>query len=551
MERLRVLLKTSAYHDGAELVAQIKARRKAKKALQNGSLRDVSTDELALSLHRGEEVVQGQYEFDARRFGDAFSTGDQIARDSLKDIIIHIQRQIISNLKLQWQQETMIDFSPLQDASDSSQNQVLLVLIQLQQRILVSGAIENMRPPPLFYDPPAVRNADLQLPRHRQIGNVSTTPPWDIKAAQQPPKNLRSHSGSNAPPHQSDGGFSSVDAASEGKTKALRRIFSGGRYKEADDPHRRASSNSSMLSKGPLPAVHDGQVQSANEQSTPSPPSNKAAQNRTRDVDSFSNRRFTNSSLDTCRTDLEDNPWAADSFIEPDTYPDSWSHSSSNKLDPYLDSQSTTSSSKSRSSQDKHSIARSQRSFRPEPFTVITSNPNSISRKDLLPSEANKFSGFCKGAWRLQIGDKKKAVEECQRPDGMYTVIRYWQCSKCKFEGRLVQPDKKTKGFDKQVIRAEGIQFRWEFLFKSHVQARDRSHQPMKATYACIFCCSEGRGTPTFGGAQTFMEHLQEHRVSLPTGEVLYRMNCIAGREAQPDEDFDVNLVEKEGRRLL
>lgn len=550
MKLLRVLLATSAYHDGAELVAQIKARRKAKKALRNGSLRDVSTDELALSLHRGEEVIQGQYEFDARRFGDAFSTGDQIARDSLKDIIIHIQRQIISNLKLQWQQETMTDFTPLQDASDSSQNQVLLVLIQLQQRILVSGAIENMRPPPLFYDPPAVRNADLQRPGHPRISSVPTTPPWDAKASQQPPPNLRSYSGPNVPPpHQLDGGFPSVHTASEGRTAALtRRIFSGGRYKEVDKSHKRTSSDFSMQPTSPLPAVHDGQTQSANEQSIPS---TKAAQNKARDVDDFSNRRFTENSLDAWKTDLEDNPWAADSFNETDTYPDSWSHSSSNRLDPYPDSQSFTSSSQSYSSQDKHSIARSQRSFQPESFTVITSNSSSISRKDLLPSEANKFSGFCKGAWRLQIGDKKKAVDECQRPDGMYSVIRYWQCSKCKFEGRLIQPDKKTKSFDKQVIRAEGIQFRWEFLFKSHVQARDRSHQPMKATYACIFCCSEGRGTPTFGGAQTFMEHLQEHRVSLPTGEVLYRMNCIAGREAQPDEDFDINLIEKEGRRML
>ncbi|KAL9615292.1 MAG: hypothetical protein Q9167_000263 [Letrouitia subvulpina] len=560
----------SAYHDGAELVAQIKARRKARKALQNGSLREVSTDELALSLHRGEEVVQGQYEFDARRLGDAFSTGDQIARDSLKDIIIHIQRQIISNLKLQWQQETMIDFSPLQDASDSSQNQVLLVLIQLQQRILVSGAIENMRPPPLFYDPPAVRNAGLQLSGRLRIGSVPTTPPWDVKASQQPLKNLRSYSGSNVPPppHQPERGLSSVDTASEGKTKALtRRIFSGGRSKEVDEPHKRTSSNSSMLSAGPLPAIHDSIAQSANEQSISSTRvtenisrdvddySNRIRDvdnypNRTRDVDNYSNRRSTINSLDTCETDLEKNPWAADSFNETHAYRDSWSHSSSNRPDLYLDSQSITSSSQSCSSQDKHSIARSQRSLQPESFTAITSNSTSISRKDLLPSQANKFSGFCKGAWRLQIGDKKKAMDECHRPDGIYSVVRYWQCSKCKFEGRLIQSDKKTKGYDKQVIRAEGIQFRWEFLFKSHVQARDHSQHPMKATYACIFCCSEGRGTPTFGGAQIFMEHLQEHRMSLPTGEVLYRMNCIAGREAQPDEDFDINLIEKEGRRL-
>ena len=35
----------------------------------------------------------------------------------------------------------------------------------------------------------------------------------------------------------------------------------------------------------------------------------------------------------------------------------------------------------------------------------MTGNP-----KDLLPSEANKYAGFCKGAWRASIGDRKKAM---------------------------------------------------------------------------------------------------------------------------------------------
>lgn len=67
----------SAYHDGAELVAQIKAKRKAKKALQNGSIQEQTTQELESSLHRGESVVQSQFDRDARRFGEQFIVGDR------------------------------------------------------------------------------------------------------------------------------------------------------------------------------------------------------------------------------------------------------------------------------------------------------------------------------------------------------------------------------------------------------------------------------------------------------------------------------------------
>lgn len=107
--------------------------------------------------------------------------------------------------------------------------------------------------------------------------------------------------------------------------------------------------------------------------------------------------------------------------------------------------------------------------------------------------------------------------------------------------------DKKTKAVDRRVLTAEGIQFRWDFLFKSHIETKDATSDFLKATFGCMFCAAEGKGTPTFGGAQMFMAHLQAHREKLPTGEVLYRMNALAGPRAQLDEDFDINIIAKEG----
>lgn len=87
---------------------------------------------------------------------------------------------------------------------------------------------------------------------------------------------------------------------------------------------------------------------------------------------------------------------------------------------------------------------------------------------------------------------------------------------------------------------------------------------PTKASFGCIFCCCAGNsadgvggrggggGTtaPLFQGVDAFMLHLIEHRDPLPTGEVLYRMNCLVGRQAGVDEDFDVNFVSREGGLL-
>ena len=173
---------------------------------------------------------------------------------------------------------------------------------------------------------------------------------------------------------------------------------------------------------------------------------------------------------------------------------------------------------------------------------------DSINPGDLLPSEMNNFAGFCKGAWRQQIGDRRRALEERVRPGGLYNIAKYYQCKQCKFEGRFIPIDKKNGGFDMRVFKlVQGIQFRWEFMFKCHIQVKQACSDPTKATFGCIFCCADGRRTPMFEGIQTFMNHLIKHREHLPTGEVLYRMNCLVGRQASIDENFDINITSIEG----
>lgn len=170
---------------------------------------------------------------------------------------------------------------------------------------------------------------------------------------------------------------------------------------------------------------------------------------------------------------------------------------------------------------------------------------HSPNKTDPLPNELNNYAGFCKGAWRHQMGDIKRAMEEKTRPGGMYQQAKFWQCKHCKFEGRSVPIDKKKNGHDMRVFKlVSGIQFRCNFMFKTHV-AKSNEHDlnPTNATFGCIFCGSEGKETPTFDGIESFMGHLREHRERLPTGEVLYRMNCLVGRQARSTQDFDINFI--------
>lgn len=143
------------------------------------------------------------------------------------------------------------------------------------------------------------------------------------------------------------------------------------------------------------------------------------------------------------------------------------------------------------------------------------------------------------------MGDNKRAMGEWTRLGGMYKQAKYWQCNHCKFEGRSVPVNKKKTGHDMWVFKlVSGIQFRWDFVLRTHViKAKEHDPNLTNATFGYIFCCSQGRGTLTFGGIEGFMGHLRDHRERLPTGEVLYRMDCLVGRQASPTEDFDINFI--------
>ena len=66
----------SAYADGVELLAKIKERRRARRALKNTAAQDDSTQRLELSLQTNGTIVQNHYDREIGRLGPLFAEGD-------------------------------------------------------------------------------------------------------------------------------------------------------------------------------------------------------------------------------------------------------------------------------------------------------------------------------------------------------------------------------------------------------------------------------------------------------------------------------------------
>ncbi len=92
-----------------------------------------------------------------------------IATDALKDIVITLQMTLLQNLQLAWKQDTMVDFSVLQIASEDSRVNSVVALGQLYQRLSIKAPIQQV---PLRLGP-VPRTIESPVP---QIATPRVTP---------------------------------------------------------------------------------------------------------------------------------------------------------------------------------------------------------------------------------------------------------------------------------------------------------------------------------------------------------------------------------------
>ena len=160
----------------------------------------------------------------------------------------------------------------------------------------------------------------------------------------------------------------------------------------------------------------------------------------------------------------------------------------------------------------------------------------------ITPSSENNYGGFCKSAWKLQVGERD-GIKVRKEMGPTTSMIHVWGCAnrKCAFQTNIFGVLKHPT-FDPRVHESSSaIRFRWSFLAKSHVV------QPKVVngsySYKCILCCSEGDSTPVFGGIDTLLKHLEIHRDKPVPAVLLHHAGCIMDRFAPDDEDFDLNIV--------
>jgi hypothetical protein len=158
------------------------------------------------------------------------------------------------------------------------------------------------------------------------------------------------------------------------------------------------------------------------------------------------------------------------------------------------------------------------------------------------PTPENNYLGYCKGAWKLQNGDRK-AMSRCKEfNDGWsQSNVYYLACvnSKCAFSGRINLDVIWSKVWS---MEAKGIKLRWQFLAKSHVTQKVVKDDNF--AYLCQFCICLGQQPPVFHGTDFYIEHIsQEHRGQALSDVILFRTHCVNDRICDDSEDFDINLM--------
>ena len=498
----------------------------------------------------------------------------------MKEINVHLQQHVLSKLKLHWQRDAHADFTTLQDVSDSAQDRCLLALMQLQQRVVTTGSVNNITPPPLNITstlndrPLPAMPPPMTSPEEKDWGFEFTkprplTPPRSPPDTKPPPEYEWSAQSTFASPTSKQVKQASPPTTSAGP-KSVPLVSAATQQtwaqQNAAQPTYSPSGSPTHNSSSPPSGVshHRDGSKGSSDGNNPSiridgcPSQYKPLATTTEKVGFFGIRKKKVEMI----PDVPENPLVdkyLNEAIEDETKSlrrpsmctarsgssqgSAASLYSRNDPDDETASILTAGSSndypkameRAESYQPKRPLLKTRKSSQAQAQQEVLSSSRplaAINPQDLLPNELNNYAGFCKGAWRQQIGDHKRAMEDRVRPGSMYNTTKFWQCRQCKFEGRYVPPtntkNKKDKAYDMRVARlTEGIQFRWEFLFKSHIAATAPVPDPAKATYGCIFCCAEGRGSPMFDGVVNFVKHLVEHRDPLPTGEVLYRMNTL------------------------
>ncbi|EEP77958.1 predicted protein [Uncinocarpus reesii 1704] len=582
----------TSFLDATKLVERLKA--------SNDTVTDEAVLDLENSLLLGPPIVQGQYDLNFRRFGDAYEAGDQSARETLKDVMINLQLTLLATLRMALLDNAHPDIPSLQIASDNGRLDTLMCLYKLGQRMAANPvpaslagkrskpnmALEStQRMPPSLNTKPLTMHANPMQQHPLRLSLTQSDSSYDTRNYLSPtsPASDMSITTPISPfsPFPKDA-TQNRNTRTASVDSSVGSTFSGSRY-----PYSTYSSRASGMDAS-IPPIHETEIRSSSIYSE-----SVYSEISTRPSMAPTSGGAGDASVVLGPT--RHGPYGREGGSQ-ETIPNEQGApaSRSGSLLSGLPSRkkriSASSDEKDISGPTSRSIfgfSRKAPSAQTESvrtnstaLSVSTTGPESSIPTGLyLPGEENKFAGFCKGAWKLQNG-MKKAFRLDFRPSGMYLQISTWRCTKCMFEGPMGHtptisrnsPSAAIQGYARttpltgsssqdfdQRVRLHGptgIRYRWAFLAKSHVSVRvaPKSDDGTEGRFACIYCCVEQRGpAPMFADIDSFMQHLLIHAGSLsgtidartqrvPPQELLDWTKCILGRVATEGEGFDINI---------
>lgn len=525
----------SAYRDGGRIIEKVKKRRQERSDLQPPKL-------LEDTIGQAPDAIERELSRGTQRFGNAFEEGDHVAILALQRITIEIQSGLLEQLRKAAYDDEVIDFMAQVDAADTGRDRTISTLLDLRQRLLqaVSGGEGSQTTN-------GTRNRGVSA-----SGSIPQVPQGSGLAPQQaadlapPHRQFLKHRRTLTPEIAGSGYASNADDTASGAEDTQKKLASKHRNKSLFGflGHHRSHSSEQIPKSQPEAQAEETSTVSANTAYQP------PKQCDIRD-DSTSTRSGS--------TSVRSGSLAEPKFTyeEGDSVADMWNSrkpAGLERRDTHVAPDNMTGISRQ---QTYVSIApsNSNTSVMTRTFSntgsIVPAGYSQASIGAAHPSTENNFLGFCKGAVKLQNGDRK-GLNKCR--DYMYSAqsgVYYLACSvsKCAFAGKY----NPNIIWDKVwVDNAKGLKFRWPFLAKSHVLQKTVKQD--QYAYQCLFCVYLGNATPVMHGMELYFEHIsQDHRGHAISDVILYKVGAIHDREAADSEEFDINLfplsVEEFSRR--
>lgn len=565
----------SAYKDGGKIVKQIKEKRAAKKAL-------APTQSLESSLERGPLAVEQAKDSGIARYGPRFATGDQVATEALRDILIKLQGTLLTHLWSAQEDDNVTDFHVLVDASDFGRIQSVTVLNELYMRMAQAAPLQL-----------PVRKPTADLGSIWEIEDPSTAAASDPAASQiltkSPPVSIlsdqnQSHEESKKDPgrlHESTRrkwrmfpprtrkleSETASEILTPGNISPLGIAF-GENVSSAGNSSSGVTSERSVPPKGladdainPPPWKLPSELSIDEENPWREEPSTSNGGDKNAASPELSPRPTTIANMprrqSTEATLIEDpsrplkgpkpmrriapykprKQWNSEAapVVQSGTPPESkWTQ----KKFPYM------------------SRRRTQNATSPltHKLTSTTSSPpitRTQTNQSVPLGSRDPYGGFCKGAYKLQVGLDKESVKIRSQSVSMTGESNYWACasSKCAFEGPACKNGKDWVFDDTVRVSNDAVQYRWTFLAKCHVAL---SNVRNGYDYQCVFCGVQPSSNNVYRGEKAFIEHVsQQHRGQQPDPSFSDRICCIHDRMALEEEGFDVNLPPREDSSLV